>query len=55
MGKEISFTEKIQPKYFNPNWSRSKYNSDNAVNSNCNTRNKLSNKELYCNDYEGLE
>lgn len=55
MGKEIPFTEEIQPNYLNPSRSKSKFHNDNVVDSNRNIENKLGDKKLWLNDFEGSE
>lgn len=55
MDKEILFTREIQTNHSNPNVSGSKYLTHNAVNNNRNIRNRLGNKELWLNNFEGPE
>lgn len=55
VGKEISFTEEIQPKHSNSNRFRSKCHSDNTLDSNRNIGNGLGNKELWLDNFEGSE
>lgn len=55
VGKEIFFTEEIQPKHSNSNRFRSKCHSDNTLDSNRNIGNGLGNKELWLDNFEGSE
>lgn len=55
MGKEISFTEEIQPNHSNLNRFRSKCHSDNIVDSNHHVRNRLGDKEFWLENFEGSE
>lgn len=55
MGKKIFFTKEIQPYHSTPNHSRSKCHSGNVIDINCNLMNKLDNKELWLDNFEGLK
>lgn len=55
IGKEILFTKDIQLNHSNSSRSRSKYYSDNVIDSNYNVGNELDNKELWLDNFESLE
>lgn len=55
VGKEIPFKKEIQLNHFKPNYSKKQEYSNNAIDSNQNIKNRLGNKKLLLNNFEGFK